>query len=132
MVGNEDMVAVGIGCRKNCSGEAIVALVRRAMVLAGCDGGPATLFTLSDKTGEAGLSHAAQTLGLPLVFLNAEVLREAAPRAVTHSPRIMRMFGLPSIAETAALAGAGPSSILLIPRISEAGASCAIATKRDP
>jgi cobalt-precorrin 5A hydrolase len=132
MVGDKKMMAIGVGCKRGCASEAIVALVRRAMNLAGGEGAPAALFTLSDKAGETGLSDAAQALGLPLVFLNAEVLRQAAPRAVTHSPRIMRMFGLPSIAETAALAGAGPSSILLVPRMSEAGASCAIANRRDP
>jgi cobalt-precorrin 5A hydrolase len=43
----------------------------------------------------------------------------------------MAMFGLPSIAEAAALAGAGPSSVLLVARKSAGGASCAIAGKRE-
>lgn len=128
---NESTLAIGIGCRKNCPSEAIIALVRRAVTLAGCEGSPATLFTLDVKSKEAGLSDAAQALRLELVFLGAEVLQQAAPRALTHSPRIAQMFGLPSIAETAALAGGGPSSALLVPRISAAGASCAIA-KRKP
>ena len=42
----------------------------------------------------------------------------------------MALFGLPSIAETAALAGAGPSSVLLLARMSEGGASCAIAGQK--
>jgi cobalt-precorrin 5A hydrolase len=87
----------------------------------------ASLYSHQDKQNEAGLIEAAKDLGLPLIFLDAAALRDAAPRALTHSAKVMAMFGLPSIAETAALAGAGPDSILLVPRINAAGASCAIA-----
>ncbi len=93
---------------------------------------PAALFTHEAKKSEAGLADAAKALGLPLVFLEAEVLRQASLRAATNSPRVMAMFGLPSIAEAAALAGAGPSSVLLVARISNGGASCAVAGKRQP
>jgi len=44
----------------------------------------------------------------------------------------MRMFGFPSIAEATALAGAGRFSVLLLARVSDGGASCAIADKRAP
>lgn len=123
------MIAVGLGFRKDCAGKAIVAIVRRALAAAQCDEAPAVLFTHADKSNEAGLAAAAQELRMPLVFLEAAALREAAGRAATRSEHVMRLFGLPSIAETAALAGAGPTSILLVPRMSEAGASCAIAGK---
>ena len=127
-------VAIGIGCKRGCSSEAIVALVERAIAAAACAGAPATLFTHEAKQREAGLASAAKALGLPLVFLEAGGLRQASLRAVTNSPRVMRMFGLPSIAEAAVLAGAGPSSVLLLARVSDAGASCAIARKdkREP
>lgn len=121
------MIAIGIGCKKGCASEGIVALVRRALAAAHCAGAPATLFTHIDKASEAGLREAAEKLALPLVFLQPENLRQVAGRVATRSPRVMARFGLPSIAETAALAGAGPASILLAPRLSEAGASCAIA-----
>ena len=120
-------VAIGIGSKRGCSSEAIVALVERAIAAAACAGAPATLFTHEAKRSEAGLASAAKALGLPLVFLDGQVLRQASLRAVTNSPRVMAMFGLPSIAEAAALAGAGPSSFLLLARVSDGGASCAIA-----
>jgi cobalt-precorrin 5A hydrolase len=125
-------VAIGIGCKKGCSTETIVALVVRAMAAASCAGASASLFTHESKKSEAGLAAAAKALGLPLVFLEAEVLRQASLRAATSSQRVMALFGLPSIAETAALAGAGPSSVLLVARMSEGGASCAIAGERKP
>jgi cobalt-precorrin 5A hydrolase len=124
-------VAIGIGCKRGCSSEAIVALVERA-IAAACAGAPAGLFTHEAKKSEAGLANAAKALGLPLVFLDGQVLRQASLRAATNSPRVMAMFGLPSIAEAAALAGAGPSSVLLVARMSGGGASCAIAGEKDP
>ncbi len=124
-------VAIGIGCKRRCSSEAIVALVKRAIAAAAC-AGPAALFTHEGKRDEAGLANAAKALGLPLIFLDAQVLRQASLRAATNSPRVMRMFGLPSIAEAAALAGAGPASVLLVARMSDGGASCAIAGNNEP
>lgn len=125
-------VAIGIGCKRGCSSDAIAALVKRAIVVASCAGAPATLFTHEAKRSEAGLADAAKALGLPLVYLEPQVLQDASLRAATNSPRVTAMFGLPSIAEAAALAGAGPSSVLLVARMSDGGASCAIAGARGP
>ena len=87
-------VAIGIGCKKGCPSEAIVALVARAMAAASCTGADACLFTHAAKQNEPGLAEAAKALGLPLVFLEAEVLRQASLRAVTRSPKVMALFGL--------------------------------------
>jgi cobalt-precorrin 5A hydrolase len=125
-------LAIGVGCKRGCSSKAIVALVERAIAAAACAGTRAALFTHEAKRAEAGLASAAKALGLPLVFLDGQVLRQASLRAATNSPRVMAMFGLPSIAEAAALAGAGPSSVLLVARMSDGGASCAIAGKKEP
>jgi cobalt-precorrin 5A hydrolase len=129
---SEPAVAIGIGCKRGCSSEAIIALVGRALTAASCTGASAGLFTHEAKKNEPGLADAAKALGLPLVFLDGQVLRQASLRAATNSPRVMALFGLPSIAETAALAGAGPSSVLLVRRMSNGGASCAIAGNWEP
>lgn len=121
------MIAIGVGCRKGCASDAIVAIVRRALAAARGGETQASLFTLTEKRGEPGLADAAQALNMPLVFLEAATLREASARVATRSERVMRLFGLPSVAEAAALAGAGPKSVLVVPRISAAGATCAIA-----
>jgi cobalt-precorrin 5A hydrolase len=120
-------IAIGIGCKKGCPSEAIVTLVARAMAAASCTGSCASLFTHETKKSEPGLADAAKALGLPLVFLDGDVLRQASSRAITSSPKVMELYGVPSIAETAALAGAGPAAVLLLARMSYAGASCAIA-----
>jgi cobalt-precorrin 5A hydrolase len=121
------LIAIGLGCRKHCASEAIVALVRRA--LAGCAGvvGAPRLFSLVDKKDEPGLNAAAAMLELDLVFLPREALAAAASRLLTRSAATRRRFGLDSVAEAAALAGAGPEARLLGPRFAANGATCAIA-----
>lgn len=120
-------IAIGVGCRKHCASDVIVALVRRAIVRAHCDGLPAALYSHQAKSLEPGLIEAASKLEMPLIFLDPSVLREASPSAKTRSEKVIDIFGLPSIAETAALAGAGAGAELILSRISESGASCAIA-----
>jgi cobalt-precorrin 5A hydrolase len=121
------LIAIGLGCRKACPGEAIVALVRRALV--DCEGveGERRLFSLADKSGEPGLGAAATALGYDLIFLSRAALAAEAPRILTRSRAALSRFDLPSIAEAAALAGAGPEGRLLGPRLAADGATCAIA-----
>ncbi|MCP8939828.1 cobalamin biosynthesis protein [Alsobacter sp. SYSU M60028] len=119
------LLAIGVGCRAGCPAETIAGLVRIALERAG--GGPAALFTSVDKQTEPGIREAAMALRLPLAFLPRAALQAASPRAETRSERVVALFGVPSMAETAALAGAGPSSTLVVPRLSEGGATCAVA-----
>lgn len=120
------LLAIGVGCRAGVAGEAVAALVARAR--AGLDvDAPARLFTVTDKRGEPGLEAAALALGLDLVFLSHGELAAVAGAVVTPSPASMARFALPSIAEAAALAGAGPGARLLVPRIAGGGVTCAIA-----
>jgi cobalt-precorrin 5A hydrolase len=120
------MLAIGVGCRAGCPAEAIATLVQRALSSAGVSGSPA-LFTSVDKHREAGIAAAAVRLALPLVYLPRASLEAAAPDAQTRSERVVSLFGVPSIAETAALAGAGPGAKLIVPRMAADGATCAIA-----
>jgi len=119
-------VAVGIGCRKNCPAGVIETLVRQALNRVP-HAAPLGLFTLVDKQGEAGIAEAAGLMGLELTYLAREALRARAEDVQTYSPSAESLFGVPSVAEAAALAGAGPASVLIVPRIAAGGATCAIA-----
>jgi cobalt-precorrin 5A hydrolase len=125
------LIAIGIGCRKNCPGAAIVALVRRALAGFSEAEGERRLFTLADKRGEEGLHAAAEALAFELVFLPREALAAAAPRLLTRSAAVQTRFGVDSVAEAAALAGAGAKARLLGPRLAENGATCAIAMEPE-
>jgi cobalt-precorrin 5A hydrolase len=119
-------VAIGVGCRKGCSADTIEALVRQALGDV-ASFAPIGLFTLIDKQGEAGLTEAANRLGLGVTYLSREALRDRADDTKTRAPNAEKQFGVPSVAEAAALAGAGPASVLIVPRIAQDGATCAIA-----
>ena len=121
------MNAIGVGCRKGASAEAIVAIVREATGSLPAGALAAGLFTVADKRDEAGLAEAARRLGLPLTFLDRAVLALVAGEARSCSRRVEEMFGLPGIAETAALAGAGQGAVLLVPRLASTYVTCAIA-----
>jgi len=121
------MIAIGVGCRKSCASEAIVALVTRALAECPISEGVHGLFSLADKRDEPGLNAAARTLGFDLVFLSREALAAVTPRLLTRSAAAQSRFGLASVAEAAALAGAGPQATLLAPRLAADGATCAIA-----
>jgi cobalt-precorrin 5A hydrolase len=119
-------LAIGVGCRKDCPAEAIVALVGEARSAVGT-GREAALYTLADKRHEPGLRSAAERLGLDLVFLSGDALQAVMPGVVTRSAAAEARFGVASVAEAAALAGAGPGARLLLARIAGGGATCAIA-----
>jgi cobalt-precorrin 5A hydrolase len=133
MVGGEAMsnlIAIGVGCRSNCSGAVLAQLVSRTLV-----SWPRelprplrrSLFTIEDKRGDAGINEAAEALGIDVVFLSREALREAMPRTQARSARVQALFGIGSVAEASALAGGGANATLIVPRTSENGATCAIA-----
>ncbi|MBS1167036.1 MAG: cobE [Proteobacteria bacterium] len=117
-------LAIGVGCRKGVSAEAIVRLV--AAVTAGL--APAVgLFTIEDKRDEAALSEAAERLALPLVFLPRVALAAMADRIATPSSAALDRFGIPSVAEAAALAAFAGRARLIVPRRTEAGVTVAVA-----
>jgi cobalt-precorrin 5A hydrolase len=127
-----DLMAIGIGCRKNCSGAVLAQLVSQAL-----EAWPGdlprppllVLFTIEDKRGEAGIIEAAQALGFEVVFLPRARLADAMPRTQTRSARAQKLFGVASVAEASALAGGGPNAVLVVPRTSNHEATCAIAAQ---
>ena len=85
------------------------------------------LFTLDRKAGGADLQAAAARLNLNLVFLSAEQLRAIPPDQISPSKRVEAAVGVPSVAEAAALVGAGPGARLIVPKQAANGVTCAVA-----
>jgi cobalt-precorrin 5A hydrolase len=69
----------------------------------------------------------AEKFGVRVVSLPQSELRTASDRAATRSQRVAALTGVPSVAETAALAAAGPTARLLATRRIVGGATCALA-----
>jgi cobalt-precorrin 5A hydrolase len=125
------VIAIGIGCRSGASASNIVSLVQRTLGDAGIHGGEVKLVSIDTKKDEAGLIKAARLLSMPLVFLPREALAARSPDVSTRSARVESLYDLPSIAETAALAGAGAGSRLIVPRVTAGAVTCAIAISKD-
>ncbi len=123
--------AAGIGARRGVEAQAIIDLVRNVVTRHGAPLSQLTLYTLESKADEAGLHEAAKTLGVDLAFLPLAALKARKGAAATHSPRVQAMFGVGSVAEAAALVGAGPGSRLVAPRVATPVAACALAISAE-
>jgi cobalt-precorrin 5A hydrolase len=129
MEGDEMRAAMGVGLRPGTTAEAITHAVEETRKLAPVR--LAGLHTSARRIAEAGLREAAERLALDLHFHDDAALRAMEGRIVSHSERVMRLFGVGSVAEAAALAGAGEGAALLGAKQSFAGVSCAIALMRE-
>jgi len=120
------MIVAGIGCRSGIGAEAVREAVEAALRAAGRPGIGA-LATIALRAEEPGLAEAARGFGLALTIPDDAALRDAAPLCLTLSDHAMERTGLPSVAECAALAAAGPAARLLGPRLIHGGVTCALA-----
>jgi cobalt-precorrin 5A hydrolase len=118
------MIVAGLGCRPGVAPEAVLALLRQA----GQGLPPLThLAAPAFRADLAALHGAAAQLGLPLLWLERAALEAVQPLCPTRSETSLRTTGLASVAEACALAAAGQGAAFLLPRISGAGVTCAVA-----
>jgi cobalt-precorrin 5A hydrolase len=120
------MRVAGFGFRAETSAEALCDALARA----GGAEGLTALATTADKA--AGLAALAAALGLPVLAFDRAAL--ARQPVATRSARVEARYGTGSLAEAAALAGAGPGARLVAPRAVSADrtATAAIAERTGP
>jgi cobalt-precorrin 5A hydrolase len=123
---DQAMIVAGIGCRKGASADQIAAAIASALADTACKALD-IIAAAAAKGDEPGIAAAAQALGVPLVLVPQNDLEAVGPRTLTHSERVMALMGVPSVAEAAALAAAGPSARLLAARIALGPVTCALA-----
>ncbi|WP_241214865.1 cobalamin biosynthesis protein [Sphingomonas sp. S-NIH.Pt15_0812] len=111
-------------------GRAAATAAAYADALAGAWGGGRIDALAAPADRCAALAPLAATLGLPLLALSPEMLEGRA--TPTRSAISLARRGTGSVAEAAALAGAGPGARLLRPRhiATDRTATCAIAQRR--
>jgi cobalt-precorrin 5A hydrolase len=119
------VIIAGIGCRRDCPTDAVIAVLCRAFAQAGCRA--SVLAAPEFKAGESGLRAAAEALGLNFVTIGRSALEAVQGRCMTQSPPSLRTIGIASIAEGCALAAAGPNGRLVLSRIAGEGTTCALA-----
>lgn len=117
------MVA-GIGCRSGVSAEQVESALAAAL---GPGQSLSLIATPTAKGREPGIIAAAAARGVPLVLISQSDLEAANAATLTHSDHSMAAMNVHSVAEAAALAGAGPQSRLLGPRIAVGPVTCALA-----
>jgi cobalt-precorrin 5A hydrolase len=132
MAGDQAMIALGIGCRRNAPVQDIEAVIAAALHAASLSAEAISLIaTENDKAAEPGLVDAARRLGRPLVGIVKSELAKVSHLVVTSSERVRQLKGVPSVAETAALAAVGQGARLILPRIANATATCALASDEE-
>ena len=123
------MIVAGVGCRKGASAREVGAAINAALSRAGLRADALDAIAAPAlKSGEAGIAAAASDLGVPLVLVPQAELEAAGARTMTRSERVVALMGVPSAAEAAALAAAGPAARLVAPRTAIGPATCALAT----
>ncbi len=121
------MIVAGIGCRKGAQAADVAAVIAAALTRAGLAPTQLVLIATSAlKGGEPGIAAAAAAIGVPLILVPQADLEAAGARTVTTSERVIALFGVPSVAEAAALAAGGPAARLIAPRTAVGPATCAL------
>ena len=122
------MIVAGVGFRRDVSADEIERVVRLAL---GMFHLPAerldAIATESDKATDPAFSEAARRLSVKLLAFTVDDLDRVAGDVLTPSKLVLETKGVPSIAETSALVGAGRNGRLLGTRGATASATCAIA-----
>ncbi len=124
---------LGVGCARNCPPEELAGLVRAILDDASLT--PAALagvFSLELKADEQAVIALAQSLDLPLRLFRASELETETPRVKNPSDVVFAEVGTHSVAEAAALAGAGPDAVLWYTKRKTAMATAALAVAPKP
>ena len=115
------MRVAGFGFRKSAS----LASLQAALALAG--GKVDALATVEDKV--SGLTALAQDMGLPLIAVTRAALA-AQPRA--GSSKVQDLYQTGSVAESSALAAAGPGATLVASRVTSPDGMAVAAIAEGP
>ena len=128
MAVDQTMIVAGVGCRRGAPAPDIETAIRAALARAGIAADALdAIATPQAKRSEAGIKTAAEKLGVRVMLVAEAELKAASARTATRSERVLALIGVPSVAEAAALAAAGPSARLLSPRLVIGAATCALA-----
>jgi cobalt-precorrin 5A hydrolase/precorrin-3B C17-methyltransferase len=127
------VLALGIGCERDCPAEAIIALARATLAEAGLAAAAvAAVVSVESKLAEPGIHALAQALAVPARFFPAARLLAETPRLSERSPAAFRATGCWGVAEGAALAAAGADGALVVPKRRGVRATCAVARAPRP
>ncbi len=123
------MMAIGLGARGDSDAPSITAAIAHVEKLSGETAHIVATFkeaVFIERAREAVQPTFALFEALPL-----DALQARAGDCKTLSKRVMKVFGIGSLAEAAALAAAGPGSKLILPRVTIGFVTVAAAVSKD-
>ena len=121
-------LAVGVGCERGADPDELISLVRDTVSTNGlATASLAGVFSIGIKSDEPAVHRLADELNLPVRFFDSAVLETQTPRLANPSELVYREVGCHGVAEAAALAAAGSTSTLLVPKTKSERATCAVA-----
>ncbi len=107
------MIAIGIGASSKASRRDFLEAIAKAQSEAG---GGDLIAAIETALFANDLRDAAGEASLPYLPVTLEAMRGRGGECVTRSERSMSLFGVASVAEAVALAGAGAGSRLIMAR----------------
>lgn len=122
------IVALGVGCERLAEAAEVAQLVESALAEANvAREAIACVTSIALKAAEPAILAVARQLGVPARFFDAARLEQETPRLKTPSDLVFRETGCHGVAEGAALAAAGASGELILPKRRSQRATCALA-----
>lgn len=121
-------LAVGVGCKRGTSADAIESAVRRALG-SRAFGNIACVASIDAKRDEAGLLDFCARHRLPLRFFSASEIAQAPRTAVSQNAT--KHFDVDGVCEPCALL-AGHADSLIVRKTIDGGVTVAIAAAREP
>ena len=126
------VLALGVGCERGVDEGELRDLVGKTLAARGVAAAAvACIASLDLKAGEPAIHALAAELGVPARFFDAAALEAETPRLASPSDTVFRAVGCHGVAEGAALAAAGSSASLIVPKTRSARATCAVAQASD-
>jgi cobalt-precorrin 5A hydrolase/precorrin-3B C17-methyltransferase len=122
------VLALGVGCARDCPPEEMMALALGTLDRAGlAPQAVACVVSLDLKADEPAVHALARHLDVPARFFPADRLEAERPRLRTPSGVVFAEVGCHGVAEGAALAAVGAAGALVVPKRKTAAATCAVA-----
>ncbi|WP_026989579.1 precorrin-3B C(17)-methyltransferase [Fodinicurvata sediminis] len=126
------VLALGVGCERDCPPEELEKLVEETLRDAGLAPEAVALVASVDlKMDEVAVHHMARHLGVPARFFTPDRLETETPRLANPSKLVFQEVGCHGVAEAAALAAAGSQGTLVVTKHKSRGATCAVARAID-
>lgn len=126
-------LTLGIGADRGVDAAELVLLVHETLKAHGISlRDIACIASLDSKQDDPAFRELASRLGVPARFFDVPTLRAETPRLQNPSARVEALLGIAGVAEAAALAAAGPDSVLIVPKTKSARVTCAVARRSAP